>query len=278
MSEPGSSERPDWPVAVVVGAGGMGRVIARRLGLRHRLLIADRDGEHAEALSGAMREDGYDVQAIACDVTSRPDVNRLAAAAKAAGPVLSLANVVGLSVGHHEFRAIMDVNLVGAAAIADAFREVMTPGACGVFISSSSAHMRDVPDEIQTLLDNPLADDFVSRLEATLGEHATDATAYMYSKAGLNRMCRRNAIAWGKRGLRIVSLSPGLIATAMGAEAYRHSPAKRGLFNAIPLGREGTMLEIASVVDFLTSDAASFISGTDILVDGGMIAALERTA
>jgi NAD(P)-dependent dehydrogenase (short-subunit alcohol dehydrogenase family) len=275
VGEPGRNDRPDWPLAVVVGAGGLGRVVARRLGWSHRLLIADRDGHHAERLCATLRDDGHDATSIGCDVTCPEDVARLAVTAAASGPVRTLANVVGLSVGGGDFREIMAVNLVGATAIAGAFRAIMTPGGCGVFVSSSSAHMGTVRDDVWALLENPLDQNFLAALEAELGEEATAANAYMFSKLALNRMCQNSAAAWGARGLRIVSISPGLIATPMGAEAYKHSTMKRSLFDAIPLEREGTMLEIANVVEFLVSDAASFVSGTDILVDGGMIAALR---
>ena len=76
--------------------------------------------------------------------------------------------------------------------------------------------------------------------------------------------------------MRILSLSPGLIATPMGAQEFERSPAKHKLLEAVALAREGTMLEIANVVAFLLSPQASFISGTDILVDGGMIATLHH--
>ena len=89
-------------------------------------------------------------------------------------------------------------------------------------------------------------------------------------------MCRRRAAAWGARGARIVSLSPGLIATPMGALEFAAQPAKRALLPLTPLQREGTMVEIADAVDFLVSDRASFITGTDLLVDGGIHAALRE--
>jgi MoxR-like ATPase len=115
------------------------------------------------------------------------------------------------------------------------------------------------------LLDDPLQPDFGDALAAHLGADADANRAYTLSKAGLNRMCRRKAVDWGRRGLRIVSLSPGLIATPQGAESYKHSSGKVALFEAVPAGRECSMLEIAGVVAFLTSDQASYITGTDIL-------------
>lgn len=80
---------------------------------------------------------------------------------------------------------------------------------------------------------------------------------------------------WGRRGLRINSLSPGLIATPMGALEFERQPMKYGLLAATPITREGTMVEIADGMEFLVSSRASFISGIDLLIDGGVTAALR---
>lgn len=269
--------RPDLPLAVVVGAGGLGTAVARRLGQSHRLMLADRDGARLHHQVEALREEGHDIVGVTCDITAPNQVSALATAAQSQGPALVLAHVVGLSASANDFRAIMAVNLVGAALIADAFHAVLAPGGCGVFISSSAAHMRAIPAELAPFLDAPLGANFVDNLAEVLRERATPAEAYMLSKAALNRMCARHAALWGRRGLRILSVSPGLIATPMGAAAYETSKSKRDLFAAIPLGREGTMLEIAELVAFLASRKASFVSGVDILADGGMLANLNHS-
>jgi NAD(P)-dependent dehydrogenase (short-subunit alcohol dehydrogenase family) len=271
----GSSARPDLSLAVVIGAGGLGMAVARRLGLDYRVMLADRDAAHLEAQVAALRHDGYGATGVCCDVTKPEDIAVLAAQAAAAGPVLALTNVVGLSPSMGGFRSIIVVNLIGAANIARAFAPIMTPGGAGVFISSSAAHMGPAPEVLWPLLEQPLAVDMLDRLEAALGEGANPAQAYVLSKSGLIRLCQRQAAAWGARGLRILSLSPGLIATPMGAQEFERSPGKHQLLQAVPLAREGTMLEIANTVAFLLSAQASFISGTDILVDGGMIASLR---
>lgn len=274
----GSSDRPDLPLAVVIGAGGLGQAVARRLGLDYRVMLVDRDEAHLARQVEALRHDGYGAMGQRCDVTKAEDVAALAVAAAAAGPVLALANVVGLSPSMGDFRAIMSVNLIGAARIAAAFCPIMTPGGAAVFISSSAGHMSPVADALWPLLEQPLADGFLPELETALGEGASPATGYALSKAALNRLCQREAAVWGARSLRINSLSPGLIATPMGALEFVRSPAKGKLLAAVPLAREGTMLEIANITAFLLSGAASFISGTDILADGGMIAALRTPA
>lgn len=278
MAAIGSSERPDWPTAVIVGAGGLGMAVARRLGLSHRLLVADRDADHVDRQCAALRGYGYDAVAIACDVTKPADIAHLAAVASGRPAVRTLANVVGLSPAAQDFEAIMAVNLVGASHVANAFLGILEPGGAAVFISSSAAHMQPVADAFLPLLDDPLHDNFLDGLKAILGNDADANRAYMLSKSGLNRMCRREAVRWGRRGLRIVSLSPGLIATPQGAESYKHSRGKVALFEAIPVGRECSMIEIAGVVAFLVSDQASYITGTDILVDGGLIASVRKEA
>ena len=73
-----------------------------------------------------------------------------------------------------------------------------------------------------------------------------------------------------------MSLSPGIIATPQGAHEFRHTPLKQELYALTPLEREGTMIEIADAVEFLLSDRASFISGVDLLVDGGLNAAIRN--
>lgn len=273
--EIGSSARPDLPLAVVVGAGGLGMAVARRLGLDYRVLLADRDEAHLATQIAALRRDGYGATGVRCDVTKAEDIAVLAAQAAAAGPVLALAHVVGLSPAMGGFRDLMRVNLIGAATVAPAFLPIIAPGGAGLFVSSVAAHMNPVPDALWPLLEQPLAADMLDRLEAALGTAATSAKAYALSKAALNRLCRRQAAAWGARGLRINSLSPGLIASPQGAREFQNSPIKHQLLAAIPLARECTMLEIATIAAFLLSPQASFISGTDILADGGMVAALR---
>ena len=82
-------------------------------------------------------------------------------------------------------------------------------------------------------------------------------------------MVRAKAMAWAERGARIVSLSPGPIASPMGKLESARSPFKVEQLKRLPLRREGTMLEIADAIEFLTSERATYITGTDLLVDGG---------
>lgn len=271
----GSSERNDWKLATIVGAGGMGIAVARRLGQRHRLLLVDADAERVEAEAARLRTEGHDVHGIACDITDEASVGRLAKAAASAGPISVLAHIVGLSPSMGSAELILDVNLRSAALVERAFRPLMDAGGAAIFVSSLAAHIGEFTEAAVKQTDRPLDADLFARLEAALGEPLTSSEAYRHSKRALIRMVRRSAAAWGQRGVRLVSLSPGMIATPMGAAEFERTPAKRKLLEGSPVRREGTMLEIADAFEFLASDRASFVTGIDLLVDGGLAASLD---
>ena len=268
----GTSARPDLPIAVVVGGGGMGAAIARRLGMRQRLIVADRDPDHLDRLIATLRGEGHDALGVICDVTDPVAVAALAQTVSATGPLAILAHVVGLSPSMGDFRTIMAVNLVGARLVNDAMLPLAEQGTAAIFVASLAAHAAPIDDALHIILDDPLAPAFLDTLEATLVEPATPTLAYRLSKSAVIRLCQREASAWGARGARILSLSPGLIATPMGALEFERQPMKYGMLAATPLAREGTMLEVAATLDFMASRDASFLSGIDILMDGGLLA------
>ena len=271
--------RLDLPLAIVVGAGGMGASVARRMAHGHRVLLADIDESRAAAVANDLAIEGGGVLPIACDVTDATSVEALSQTAAGLGGFRTLVHVAGLSIAADSFNKIVNVNLRGPALVAQAFLPLASPGCSAILIASLAAHsIRAAPAELAVLA-SPAAPELASKLAKCLAPSNTTAQmAYTYSKIGLIEMARREAAAWGRAGARIVTLSPGLIATPMGALAYEKSAGKRAMFERTPLGREGTMTEIADAVEFLTSDRASFISGTDLLVDGGLCGALGYPA
>ena len=110
-------------------------------------------------------------------------------------------------------------------------------------------------------------------------EAATQAStnaSYPFSKVAVIEMVKDQAWAWGEKGARIASISPGTIDTAMGRAEKQQRQQMATLLEHTPLRREGDADEIAKVVEFLLSDAASYVTGIDILVDGGTIANMAR--
>jgi NAD(P)-dependent dehydrogenase (short-subunit alcohol dehydrogenase family) len=264
-------------LAVVVGAGGMGTAVARRLSQQYRVLLADLDEQRAVSAALMLSQEGGAVSGVQCDVTSIGSVRQLADDVQARGGFRGLVQVAGLSPTLGDFDRIVRVNLVGPARVTEALLPYAKPGAAAIMIASLGAHLCTFSDAVLNLLrEDAGSDDLPNRLRVVIGEDRADPnTAYQLSKFGLLMLCRRRAPDWGARQARILSLSPGIIATPMGAREFELNPTKRKIFERSPIKREGTMIEIADAIEFLLSDRASFISGTDILVDGGLSGAIS---
>lgn len=273
----GVSERPDLPIALVIGGGGMGMSTARRLGQSHRIVLASLSADKNPAREAVLREDGIDATVTQCDITDPKSVAELATFVAGQGTLRTLAHVAALSPSVGDWRTLLTVNLIGATHIERMGLELATQSTAAIFVSSLAAHRSDRPtDEIIDVLNDPLAPDFFDRLESLVPEKQP-VQAYRLSKFAINRMCRRRATEWGAKRARIVSMSPGLIASPMGAREFsgQSGDLKLELLRNTPLGREGTMIETADAIEFLASDRASFISGTDLLVDGGTLSAVR---
>lgn len=271
----GTNERPGQPLALVIGGGGMGMSAARRLGQTHRIVLASLSAQKNAEREAELRADGIDAIAVRCDITDPASVAELAHFVAQRGPLRTLAHVGALSPAMGQWRDLLQVNLVGATLIERACLELAVQNTAAVFVSSSAGHLAVPPaPEVVAVLDEPLAPDFVEQLEKVVEEH-TPLQAYRLTKWALIRMCRLRAPDWGARGARIVSMSPGSIATPMGARelAGPNRQVKLELMSRLPIAREGTMPETADAIEFLASDRASYITGTDLLVDGGMVAA-----
>lgn len=267
---------PEQPLAVVVGAGAMGMVIARRLGQQHRLLLVDVNQQKLDEQVALLSDEGIRTEGLVCNITVPDDVGLLADQVKSRGGFKALVQVAALSPSMADWRSIMSVNLVGAVNVLDALLASTGNGSAAVVISSMSAHLGQIDGEAAALLSDARSPNFLDQLERHFGEAMTPALSYMLSKYQLNRMVEVLSIAWGQKGARIVSVSPGLIATPMGNLEFEKNPGKHRLLQRTPLQRQGNMQEIADAVDFLVSPRASFITGVDILVDGGTVAALKH--
>jgi NAD(P)-dependent dehydrogenase (short-subunit alcohol dehydrogenase family) len=122
-----------------------------------------------------------------------------------------------------------------------------------------------------SLVADPLAPDSLERAVALVGDDS--GFAYALSKLGVIRAATRAAVRWGAKGGRVNSLSPGLVDTPMGRREFEQQPMMKDMLEQTPLGRFGTPAELAAVAAFLVSDTASFVTGIDVLVDGGLHAA-----
>ena len=257
---------------VVVGAAsGCGAASARELRPRSRLLLADRDLDGVTRLAAEL---GDTVEPIACDLTRPDQVDALVA--HIGDELGALVIPAGLSGTMARGRTIFEVNLVGMARLLATVEPILGEGSVAVCFSSVAGHgVPPVPD-IVAVLDDPLSEHFFERLVA-VGIDPDGGAAYPLSKLGVLRMVRRLAPAWGARGARILSLSPGTTDTPMSRAEIAAHPIMEDMIKDRPLGRIGQPEEIAAVVGFLTSERASFMTGSDVLVDGGMACIVTDT-
>jgi NAD(P)-dependent dehydrogenase (short-subunit alcohol dehydrogenase family) len=241
-------------VAVVTGAArGIGLAVAARfLEDGHRVALLDIDAATLAATAATL-EPRDSVLAIECDVA---DPGQVAAAidriAARFGRIDALVNNAGVAVfkplletTYDEWSRVLAVNLTGPFLCTQACAPVMLENGGGAVVNIGS----------------------ISGLRAS-----TLRVAYGTSKAALMHLTKQQAAELGERGIRVNAVAPGPVDTAM-AKAVHTPDIRAGYHDAIPLNRYGTEREIAAAVAFLCSDAASYVNGQTLAVDGGFDAA-----
>jgi len=240
-------------IVVTGGAQGIGEACVRRLAADGATVaLWDVDDAHGQALAAALSGAAARVVFVHCNVASRPDVDAaLAATLTAFGRVDGLVNNAGifkaspfLDISEADWDAVIDVNLKGHFLVGQAVaRQIVAQGGGGAIVNMSSVNARLAIASI---------------------------ASYNASKGGIDQLTRVMALALSEHGIRVNGVAPGTIATELAAKAVLTSDeAKARIMSRTPMKRLGAPTEIASVVAFLLSDAASYMTGDTVLVDGG---------
>ena len=264
-------------VIALLGAGSMGTAIARRFAAGRKLILGGRTQSKLEKSVEELLRSGYDAEYFIVDATVKEQVEAFAQKAAALGPVKYFIDTAGASPNQAKPEHILKLDMVGTGYAVDAFGKVMTEGGAGLIISSQTGYMYPIPNETELeimrtpterLMELPIIQDI-----------AMDNSGYAYMIAKrVNHLQAQRAAAttWKERKARINTLSPGVIVTPLAYDEFAAAGANyQQMIDASAAMRTGSSDEIAEAGAFLLGEHAGFINGTDLLIDGGVIASIR---
>jgi NAD(P)-dependent dehydrogenase (short-subunit alcohol dehydrogenase family) len=263
-------------VAVVTGGGGgMGLATAKLLGAEHRLVLTDVSADRLDAAVVELNGLGIEAEWMVGDVTDRSSVDEVMRRAVSLGQLVVVLHTAGVSPQMTDAQRIVRINALGTVNVTAAFSEHARQGSRIVNVASMAGHM--VPNAMAPRRAYRHASSDPDRFMAAmmrrinvLPKSQRPSAAYPISKHFVIWYSKRMAAALGAKGARIVSVSPGSIDTEMGR--LEESNGGGALLKLAAIKRLGTVQEIADVLAFCASERASYLTGVDILCDGGTIA------
>ena len=239
-------------VVALLGAGSMGTAIVRRIAAGKKILLGDISEKALERVSEDFRRSGYDVETKVVNALEKESVEAFAKKAAEIGPVMYFIDTAGASPNQASPEHIVALDMVDTGYAVDAFGRVMAEGGAGLIISSQAAYMYPIPNDDELQIVNAATDELAALPIVKNVAMQNSGLAYMIAKRVNHLQAQRAAaITWRERRARINTISPGIIVT--------------------PLAYD----EIADAASFLLGEHATFINGTDLLIDGGVIPSIR---
>jgi NAD(P)-dependent dehydrogenase (short-subunit alcohol dehydrogenase family) len=263
-------------VIVVIGAGSIGQAIVRRVAAGKHVLLADIRQENADAAAKVLFDAGFNVSTATVDVSSRASVHALVEAATKLGEVFGVIHAAGVSPSQASPETILKVDLYGTALVLEEFGNVIARGGSGIVIASQSGHrLGPLSTEQNALLATTPVEELLALPMLQSDQIKDSLHAYQISKRGNSLRVMAEAVRWGKRGARINTISPGIIITPLANDELKgpRGPGYRRMLEVSAAGRAGTPDEVGTVGALLMGPDGAFITGSDILMDGGVTAA-----
>jgi NAD(P)-dependent dehydrogenase (short-subunit alcohol dehydrogenase family) len=266
-------------VAIVTGgAGGMGLATAKILGSDHTVVISDLAQDALDAAAAGLAEAGITAQTHPADITDRPSVKALFSTAGKLGPVTAVVHAAGVSPQMGNADLIVRINALGTIHVTEAALAAASEGSALVNVSSIAGHLLPslmIPKRTFKLALTD-AEAFTTKLikVARRGPSSMHpGTAYSMSKAFVIWYSAKMAADFGAKGARILTVSPGSFDTAMGRLEEDSGAGK--LIEYAALKRFGKPEEVAELLAFCVSPKPGYLTGVDILCDGGTRAGLD---
>ena len=264
-------------VIALLGAGSMGTAIVRRIAAGRKILLGDISEENLEKVSHDFQYSGYDVETMIVNALEKESIEAFAEKAASLGDVMYFIDTAGASPHQTNPEHILNLDMVGTGYAVDAFGKVMAKGGAGLIVSSQTGYMYPIPYEAeQEILATPTEKlmDMPFIKETAMQD---SGLAYMIAKR-INQLQAMKAAAttWKERRARINTISPGVIVTPLAYDEFAAAgEGYQQMIDASAAERTGTSDEIAEAGAFLLGEHAGFITGTDLLIDGGVIAAIR---
>ena len=264
-------------VIALLGAGSMGTAIVRRIAAGRKILLGDISEQTLEKVAHDFQYSGYDVETCIVNALDKSSVEAFAKKAGELGPVKYFIDTAGASPNQASPEHILKLDMVGTGYAVDAFGEVIAEGGAGLVISSQTGYMYPIPYETEQQI---LASNTEDLMELDFIQNVAmkgSGVAYMIAKRVNHlQVMKAAATVWKERRARINTISPGVIVTPL---AYDEFAAAGGnyqqMVDSSAAERCGTSEEIGEAGAFLLGEHAGFITGTDLLIDGGVIAAIR---
>ena len=263
------------------GAGGMGLATAKIVGRDHTVVLCDVRQDRLDEVAATLEALGITCKAVNCDVTDRKAVDALIETAAGLGTISSVIHTAGVSPSMGDAEYVMRTNAIGTVNVNEAFYNIAEEGAAIVNVASMAAHM--LPKSMVPTTQFPQAlqgeDNFMTEMMSlcsTVPEEVQSGIAYAVSKSFVRWYCTSQSERFGSKGVRIVSVSPGSIDTEMGRLEAEAGAGAMVADAAVP--RWGKPQEMANLLAFCASDQAGYLTGTDILNDGGVVASMRQRA
>lgn len=209
------------------------------------------------------------------DLSSRDSFQNLIAKAQEFGEITRLVNAAEVSPSQASIETILKVDLYGMAVLWEEVGKVFAEGGSGVTISSQSGHRMPALDAESDELLAMTSTEELLKLNMLQPENIKDTLhAYQMAKRCNVKRVMAEAVKWGKRGVRINSISPGIIVTPLAIDEFNGPRGEfyKNMFAKCPAGRPGTADEVANVAELLLGEQGAFITGADFLIDGGATA------
>lgn len=265
------------PVISLLGAGSMGTAIVRRMAAGRKILLGDISEKNLERVQHDLLYSGYDVETMIVNALDKASVEAFAQKAASLGPVMFFIDTAGASPNQAKPEHILSLDMVGTGYAVDAFGKVMAEGGAGLVISSQTGYMYPIPYETEQEILNTPTEKLMELSFMKDVAMQNSGWAYMIAKRVNHlQVMRAAATSWKARRARINTLSPGIIVTPLAYDEFNAAgEGYQRMIDASAAERAGTSDEIAEAGAFLLGEHAGFITGTDLLIDGGTIAAIR---